>query len=77
MRTKSKLSLTIDEGTYKAIEEAAQTYRLAKSQIAQQAFELWLKKETEATMSKGYEEMWEEDRQFADLVFEPQREALS
>ncbi len=77
MRTKLRLSLTIDENTYKAVEEAAQTYRLAKSQIAQQAFELWLKKETEAMMCKGYEEMWEEDREFTDLVFESQREALS
>ena len=77
MRTKLRLSLTIDENTYKAVEEAARTYRLAKSQIAQQAFELWLKKETEAMMSKGYEEMWEEDREFTDLVFESQREALS
>ena len=77
MRTKLKLSLTIDENTYKAIEEAAQTYSLAKSQIAQQAFELWLKKETEAMMSKGYEEMWEEDKEFANLVLEPQNEVIS
>ena len=77
MRTKLRLSLTIDENTYKAVEEAARTYRLAKSQIAQQAFELWLKKEAEAMMCKGYEEMWEEDREFTDLVFESQREALS
>jgi len=37
---------------------------------------LWLKKETEAMMSEGYEEMWEEDREFADLVFESQRNYL-
>ena len=77
MRTKMRLSLTIDENTYKAVEEAAKTNRLPKSQIAQQAFELWLKKETETMMFKGYEEMWEEDREFTDLVFESQREALS
>ena len=54
MRTKRKVSLTIDEDIYAAIEEASITYQIAKSQLVQEAFRLWLKKETDALMAKGY-----------------------
>ena len=76
MRTRRKLSLTIDEKIYEAIEKASKNYNMAKSQVAQKAFELWLKKETEAMMARGYEEMWDEDREFSDLAFEAQKEIL-
>ena len=76
MRTKRKVSLTIDEDLYEAIDKAAKTLKLAKSQLAQEAFSLWLKKETEALMAKGYEEMAEEDKAFADVTLEAQREIL-
>ena len=74
MRTKRKVSLTIDEETYEAIEKASRSHRIAKSQLAQEAFQLWLKNETEALMAKGYKEMAEEDEVFAALTFEAQRE---
>jgi len=76
MRTKRKVSLSIDEGLYAAIEKASKTLNLAKSQLAQEAFSLWLKKETEVLMAKGYEEMAEEDKAFADVTFEAQKEIL-
>ena len=76
MRTKKKVSLTIDEDIYEAIEEASKTHHIAKSQLAQQAFRLWLKKETEVLMAKGYEEMGEEDKEMADLAFDAQTEIL-
>ena len=76
MRTKRKVSLTIDSDLYMAIEEAAKTFSMAKSHIAQEAFRLWLKMETEALMAKGYEEMAEEDKAFADLASQAQREIL-
>ena len=76
MRTKRKVSLTIDEDVYTAIDEASKTYRIAKSQLAQDAFKLWLKKETEDLMAKGYEEMNEEDAAMAELAFEAQKETL-
>lgn len=76
MRTKKKVSLTIDEDIYAAIDKASKNLNLAKSQLAQEAFSLWLKKQTEALMAKGYEEMAEEDRDFADVTFEAQREIL-
>ena len=76
MRTKRKVSLTIDEHLYEAIDKASKTLKLAKSQLAQEAFSLWLKKETEALMAKGYEEMAEEDKAFADVTLEVQREIL-
>ena len=76
MRSKKKVSLTLDEDLCSDIEKAAKTFNLAKSQLAQKAFRLWLKKETEALMAKGYEEMAEEDNAFADLTFQTQREIL-
>ncbi len=76
MRTKRKVSLTIDEEIYAAIEKASKTHRIAKSQLAQEAFRLWLKKETETLMAKGYEEMGEEDQEIAELTFKAQREIL-
>ena len=77
MRSKKKVSLTLDETLCADIEKAAKTFNMAKSQLAQKAFRLWLKKETEAFMAKGYEEMAEEDKAFVDLVFQAQREILS
>ncbi|MCP4631273.1 MAG: hypothetical protein GY850_48340 [bacterium] len=76
MRTKKKISLTIDEEIYAAIDRASKTLNLAKSRLAQEAFSLWLQKQTEALMAKGYEEMAEEDKAFADVSFEAQRESL-
>ena len=76
MTTKRKVSLTIDEEIYAAIDKASKTLNLAKSQLAQEAFRLWLKKQTEALMAEGYEAMAEEDKDFADLTFEAQRETV-
>ena len=76
MRTKRKISLTIDEDLYEAIEKASTELNLAKSRLAQEAFRLWLNKETEDLMAKGYEEMAEEDKAFADIAFETQKEIL-
>ena len=76
MRTKRKVSLTIDEDLFIAIEKASKAINIAKSQLAQEAFRLWLKKETEALMAKGYEEMAEENKAFADLTSQAQREIL-
>ncbi|CAB1060879.1 hypothetical protein D1BOALGB6SA_5646 [Olavius sp. associated proteobacterium Delta 1] len=76
MRTKRKVSLTIDEEIYAALDKASKTLNRAKSQLAQEAFSLWLKQQTEALMAKGYEEMAEADKVFADVTFEAQREIL-
>ena len=76
MRSKRKVSLTLDEDLCADIEKAAKTLSMAKSQLAQKAFRLWLTMETEALMAKGYEEMAQEDKAFADLTFQSQREIL-
>ena len=76
MRTKRKISLTIDEDIYSVIESLSKNHKIAKSQIAQDAFRLWIRKETETLMAKGYEEMFEEDKGLAELTFEAQREVL-
>jgi len=76
MITKKRVSLTIDEDLYLSIEKAAKTFEIAKSHLAQEAFRLWLKNKTEEIMAKGYEDMASEDREFADLTIQAQREIL-
>jgi hypothetical protein len=76
MRTKKKVSLTIHEGVYDDIERASEVQNVAKSQIAEEALRFWLKKETDALMAKGYEDMAEEDEEMAAMAFEAQRETL-
>lgn len=77
MRTKKKISVTIDEEIFEAIEKASNNYNMAKSQLAQEAFSLWLKKKTGELMAMGYAEMANEDRGFADISFEAQKEIVS
>jgi hypothetical protein len=76
MRTKKKVSLTIHEGVYDDIKRASEVQNVAKSQIAEEALRFWLKKETDALMAKGYEDMAEEDEEMAAMAFEAQRETL-
>lgn len=76
MRTKRKISLTIDEDVYLAIESLSKNYNKAKSQLAQDAFKLWIKKETESLMAEGYEDMYQEDKILAEMTFGAQSEVL-
>ncbi len=76
MRTKKKMSVTIDVDIFEAIEKAAEVCNMAKSQLAQEAFRLWLKKRTERLMAEGYVEMTKEDREFADITIHAQKEIL-
>ena len=76
MRSKRKVSLTLDEDLWIDIEKAAKVFKMPKSQLAQKAFRLWLEKETEVLMAKGYEEMAEEDSVFADLTVQAQKEVF-
>jgi len=77
MRTKKKVSVTIDTEIFEAIEKAAKGCNMAKSQLAQEAFRLWLKKRTEESMAAGYIEMASEDSEFADTTLHAQKEILS
>jgi len=77
MRTKKKISITIDEDIFEAIEEAAESCNITKSQLAQEAFRLWFKKRTEELMAAGYVEMAMEDQEFADTALDAQKEILS
>jgi len=76
MRTKRKLSVTVDEDILQAVEKASKAYNMAKSQLAQEAFKLWLKNRTQDQMAKGYEEMAKEDEAFAELAIQAQREIV-
>ncbi len=76
MGGKKKVSLTLDEDLCIDIEKAAKAFNMPKSQLARMAFRLWLERETEALMAKGYEEMAKEDNEFASLTFQAQKEIL-
>lgn len=76
MRRKRKLSITIDEETSIAIDRVSKLYHVPKSQLAREAFRMWLKKQTQELMAKGYEEMAKEDKEFAELSFQAQWEIL-
>lgn len=76
MRTKKKISVTIDAELLEAIEDVAKTCNMAKSQLAQEAFRLWFKKRTEELMAAGYIEMAREDMEFADTTLDAQKEIL-
>lgn len=77
MATKRKISLTVDESVIREIERISEKNRIAKSRIAQEAFELWLKREVERRMAEGYEDMAEEELESAENALEAQREILS
>jgi hypothetical protein len=76
MRTKKKMSVTIDAEIFEDIEKAAEIRNMAKSQLAQEAFRLWFKIKTEESMAAGYVDMAEEDREFADTALDAQKEIL-
>ncbi len=77
MKTKKKMSITIDADIFNAVEKAAASCNMAKSHLAQEAFSLWFKKRTEELMAKGYVEMASEDQEFINLAFNAQNEILS
>ena len=77
MRTKKKVSVTIDAEIFEDIAKAAESCKMAKSQLAQEAFKLWLKKRTEESMAVGYAEMAAEDIEFANTALHAQKETLS
>lgn len=77
MRTKEKLSITIDGQVIEALDKVSKELQVAKSSLAQQALELWLKKRTEDLMAEGYLQMAEDDKKFADMTLEAQAEILS
>ena len=77
MRTKKKISLTIDAELFEAVDKAAKACNMAKSHLAQEALILWLRKKTEDSMAEGYIEMAREDNEFAEMTLQAQKEILS
>jgi metal-responsive CopG/Arc/MetJ family transcriptional regulator len=77
MRTKRKLSITIDNKILEELERATKAHKFSKSQLTEEALKLWFKKNTEELMARGYKEMAKEDRDFAELSLEAQEEAMN
>lgn len=76
MRTKRKLSITIDYKLLEEIEKASKVHHFSKSRLTEEALKLWFKKNTEELMARGYKEMAKEDQEFAELALEAQREVI-
>ncbi len=76
MRTKRKLSITINYKLLEKMEKASKIHRFSKSRLTEEAIKLWFKKNTEELMAKGYKEMAKEDQEFAELALEAQREVI-
>ena len=76
MRTKRKLSITVDYKLLEEIEKASKVHHFSKSRLTEDALKLWFKKNTEELMAKGYKEMAKEDQEFAELALEAQREVI-
>jgi len=76
MRTKRKLSITIDYKLLEEMEKASKVHHFSKSRLTEDALKLWFKKNTEELMARGYKEMAKEDQEFAELALEAQREVI-
>lgn len=76
MRTKRKLSITINYKLLEKMEKASKIHHFSKSRLSEEAIKLWFKKNTEELMAKGYKEMAKEDQELADLALEAQREVI-
>ena len=74
MKTKKKVTITIDEDLYDVVNQATKTFNLNRSRLAQEAISLWLEKKTEELMAEGYKMMADEDRAFSELAIEAQKE---
>jgi len=77
MRTKRKLSITIDNKILEEIEKTTKASNFSKSKLTEEALKLWFKKNTEELMARGYKDMAKEDEEFAELSLEVQEEAMN
>jgi metal-responsive CopG/Arc/MetJ family transcriptional regulator len=74
MRTKKKITITVDEELCEAIDQATKRFNMARSQLAQESLSLWLREKNETLMAEGYQDMADEDRKFSELALEAQKE---
>ena len=47
MQTKKKITITIDERLFEAVEQASKRFNMGRSHLAQESLSLWLEKKTE------------------------------
>ena len=76
MRTKKKLSITIDNKLLEEVEKVAKAQKFSKSQLTAKALKLWFKKNQEELMAEGYRAMAKEDQDFMELTLKAQKEVL-
>ena len=74
MKTKKKLSITIDNNLWEEVEKTSKAKKYSKSRLTEEALKLWFKKEREKLMAKGYKDMAKEAQEFMNLTLEAQRE---
>lgn len=76
MRTKRKLSITVDYKLLEEIEKTSKAHHFSKSRLTEEALKLWFKKNTEELMARGYKKMAEGNQEFTELALEAQREVI-
>ncbi len=77
MKTKKKLSITIDNNLWEEVEKTSKAKKYSKSRLTEEALKLWFKKEREKLMAKGYKDMAKEAQEFMNLALEAQREVIN
>lgn len=77
MKTKKKLSITIDNNLWEEVEKTSKAKKCSKSRLTEEALKLWFKKEREKLMAKGYKDMAKEAQEFMNLTLEAQREVIN
>ena len=77
MKTKKKLSITIDNNLWEEVEKTSRTKKYSKSRLTQEALKLWFKKEREELMAEGYKDMAREAQDFVGLTLEAQKEVIN
>jgi metal-responsive CopG/Arc/MetJ family transcriptional regulator len=77
MKTKKKLSITIDNNLWEEVEKTSRTKKYSKSRLTEEALKLWFKKEREELMAEGYKDMAREAQDFMGLTLEAQKEVIN
>jgi len=77
MKTKKKLSITIDNNLWEEVEKTSRTKKYSKSRLTEEALKLWFKKEREELMAEGYKDMASEAQDFMGLTLEAQKEVIN
>jgi metal-responsive CopG/Arc/MetJ family transcriptional regulator len=76
MASKVKVTVSVDEGLVRALARASRRRRKPRSQLVEEALQLWHRAELHEALKKGYRAMAREDRATAERDLAATREVL-